>query len=254
MSLASYSSKGNTGYSAVVISAIGLSAHVYGRTSKLLVSLIRDDIRRTNIYNRLLGPPLNHPASLLPKDAHTSGTHVTVPTTRYPTPFNPTRRGLDAKMNVACQCSDVSFRTVTPEPLAIYHCHCTDCRKATASAFGTSAIFPASDLLSLPPELMQSKLKCWTRPTDSGGSMDCYFCRECGVRVLHQIRNPDGTARPVFVIRGGLIEGLDYSKAKHIFTRSAVVPIPEGAEQYEGRPPTMLGRPGNLDVVTGTQR
>lgn len=72
--------------------------------------------------------------------------------------------------------------------------------------------------------------------------MDCYFCKICGVRVFHRIRKPDGIERDTVSVKGGCIEGLDWSGAKHIFTRSAVVPIPEGAEQWEAAPGKMEGR------------
>lgn len=63
--------------------------------------------------------------------------------------------------------------------------------------------------------------------------MDCYFCNTCGVRVFHRIRDEDGTERSTVSVKGGCIEGLDWSSGKHIFTRSAVVPIPEGAERWQ---------------------
>ncbi|KAK3303001.1 Mss4-like protein [Chaetomium strumarium] len=145
-------------------------------------------------------------------------------------------------MEVTCQCKTISFTTPTAEPLAVYVCHCTECRAQSASAFGTSAIFPAEPgLFPLPPELA-SRLQVWTRPTDSGGTMDCYFCRVCGVRVMHRIRGADGTERETVSIKGGLVKGLSWKGAAHIFTRSAVVDVPEGVERWEGAPDVMPGR------------
>jgi hypothetical protein len=144
-------------------------------------------------------------------------------------------------MEVACQCNTVRFTTPAPEPLAVYVCHCTECRAQSASAFGTSAIFPAAGLFPLPAELA-SKLQMWTRPTDKGGTMDCYFCRVCGVRVMHRIREPDGTERDTVSIKGGVVKGLSWKGAAHIFTRSAVVDVPYGVERWEGAPDVMPGR------------
>ncbi|KAK4118683.1 hypothetical protein N657DRAFT_651048 [Parathielavia appendiculata] len=144
-------------------------------------------------------------------------------------------------MEVTCQCGAVTFTTPTPKPLALYHCHCTECRKQTASAYGSSAIFPAAGLFPLSANL-SSKLGVWTRPTDSGGSMDCYFCRECGVRVMHRIKGPDGVERDTVSIKGGLLGGLDWKGAPHIYTRSAVVELPEGVDTWEGAPEGMVGR------------
>ncbi|KAK4038530.1 Mss4-like protein [Parachaetomium inaequale] len=144
-------------------------------------------------------------------------------------------------MEVICECGTVQLTTPTPSPLKVYHCHCTECRKQSASAYGTSAIFPAEGLFPLSADL-SSKLDMWTRPTDKGGSMDCYFCKVCGVRVMHRIREPDGTERETVSIKGGLVNGLEWKGATHIYTRSAVVEVPEGVEQWEGAPGEMVGR------------
>ncbi|KAK4140747.1 uncharacterized protein C8A04DRAFT_31723 [Dichotomopilus funicola] len=154
-------------------------------------------------------------------------------------------------MEVRCQCGTVRFTTPTPAPLAVYHCHCTECRKQSSSAYGTSAIFPAAGLFPLSAELAAA-LGVWTRPTDRGGEMDCYFCKSCGGRVVHRIREPDGTERDVVSVKGGLVEGLRWEGAAHIFTRSAVVEIPEGVERWEAEPgdDSMPGRKG-LEELKG---
>lgn len=38
----------------------------------------------------------------------------------------------------------------------------------------------------------------------------------------------------VVSVKGGCLEGLDWSRAIHIWTKSAMIPIPEGAESYSG--------------------
>ncbi|KAK3689724.1 Mss4-like protein [Podospora appendiculata] len=154
-------------------------------------------------------------------------------------------------MKVRCQCKAVSFETPTPAPLSVYHCHCTECQLQSASAFGTSAVFPAAGLFPLAPDL-QAKLGCWTRPAQEGRTLDCYFCKVCGVRVMHRIRNADGKERSTVSIKGGLVEGLRYEGAKHIFVRSAVVPIPDGVEKFEAAPPVMEGRSAE-DVGRSTE-
>lgn len=142
-------------------------------------------------------------------------------------------------MDVRCQCGAVHFRTSTATPIALYHCHCLECRKQSASAFGTSAIFPSDGIFPLSPAL-SSALSLWSRPggEESGGrrTMDCYFCKVCGVRVFHRIRDEEGEGRPTVSVKGGCVEGLDWKGGKHIFCRSAVVDIPEGAERWEGPP------------------
>ena len=128
-------------------------------------------------------------------------------------------------MQASCQCGAVQFKTPTPEPLDLYHCHCIECRKQSSSAFGTSAIFPA---FPLPDNL---PLSCYTRKTDSGGLLDCYFCTICGARVLHSRQG-----KKTMSVKGGCLEGLDWSKAKHIWCSRAVVKIPEGVQRWDKEP------------------
>jgi len=125
-------------------------------------------------------------------------------------------------MEARCQCGAVSFKTPSEKPLALYICHCLECRRQTSSAFGTSAIFPRFQL----PET--KLLSCYTRPTASGNTLYCYFCQQCGTRLLHTTPNKN-----VVSVKGGCIDGLDWRKAIHIWTKSAMVPIPEGSEAYE---------------------
>ncbi|KAL0936762.1 glutathione-dependent formaldehyde-activating enzyme [Colletotrichum truncatum] len=139
-------------------------------------------------------------------------------------------------MNVECHCGAVKFPTPAPEPIDIYCCHCSECRRQSASAFGISAIFPADGLVPLSADL-ESKLQVWTRPTKSGGQMDCYFCRVCGSRIFHHVRESDGTRRSTVSIKGGSIKGLNFKKGKHIWTNNAVIPVPEGAESWPESPP-----------------
>ncbi|SPO07654.1 uncharacterized protein DNG_10349 [Cephalotrichum gorgonifer] len=124
-------------------------------------------------------------------------------------------------MDVACQCKAVTFKTPTLEPLATYVCHCTECQSRTGSAFGASAIFPKFTL----PEGMP--LACYARLTSSGDTLHCYFCKNCGTRILHTT-----AARNVVSVKGGCIPGLDWTKAIHVWASAAMVPIPEGCERY----------------------
>jgi len=81
----------------------------------------------------------------------------------------------------------------------------------------------------------------YTRETDSGGVLECWFCRECGGRVVHVGRGRDGETKKTVSVKGGCLEGLgagklDLRKAVHIWCKRAVVEIPEGVERWEGEP------------------
>ena len=141
-------------------------------------------------------------------------------------------------LTVSCQCGQITFPTPTVQPKAVYHCHCTECQKQSGSAFGTSAIFPSDGLFPL-SEVLEAGLRVYTRPTDSGGSMDCYFCSACGSRLFHRLRDSHGQPKPTVSIKGGCIEGLNWKNGKHIYVRSAVIDLPAEWEKYDTMPATM---------------
>ncbi|KAK0632088.1 Mss4-like protein [Immersiella caudata] len=169
-------------------------------------------------------------------------------------------------MDASCQCGAVAFKTPLPKPLALYICHCSECRRQTSSAFGTSAIFPKFDI----PDT--SLLSCYTRSTSNGQTLNCYFCKQCGTRLIHAT-----PGKNVVSVKGGCIDGLDWGAAIHIWfvplfdnfralaqqtlsltlycrTKSAMVPIPEGSETHSeesdftdyGSTQEMLDQPNDL--------
>lgn len=132
-------------------------------------------------------------------------------------------------MEGSCGCGAVQFTTPANAPLRLFHCHCLDCRKQSASAFGTSAIFPFFTIGDHP------HVSHFVRTCDSGRKQKCYFCKECGSRILHAQIVEDGDPH-VVAVKGGLLPNLDWKGAVHIYTRSAVVSIPEGVETFEADP------------------
>lgn len=128
-----------------------------------------------------------------------------------------------------CQCGAVRYQ-VSAAPLQLYVCHCLECRRQSASAFGISAIFPRRALT-----VTRGGVGTWTRPTDSGRMLDCTFCVTCGSRLWHATPADD-----VVSIKGGsLDEPVDLSAAIHIWTSRKLpgVMIPDDAIQYAEEPP-----------------
>jgi len=111
----------------------------------------------------------------------------------------------------------------------LFHCHCIDCRKQSASAFGTSAIFPFFSVANHP------SVASFVKEADSGRKKYCYFCKECGSRIIHATIVEGGNPQSISV-KAGLLDGLDWTGGMHIFCRSAVVPIPEGVRRWEAEP------------------
>ncbi|KAH7081184.1 Mss4-like protein [Paraphoma chrysanthemicola] len=132
-------------------------------------------------------------------------------------------------MNGSCACGSVTYTTPVKDPIMLFHCHCIDCRKQSSSAFGTSAIFPFFSVADHP------SVSYFVRQCDSGRKQHCYFCKSCGSRILHATIMENGDP-DVVAVKGGLLEGLDWNGATHIFCRSAVVPIPEGVKRWEAEP------------------
>ncbi|KAK8927640.1 hypothetical protein VCV18_004120 [Metarhizium anisopliae] len=120
-------------------------------------------------------------------------------------------------MDARCQCGAVGFKTPLPEPLALYICHCAECKRQTSSAFGASAIFPRF-------RIPEAEL------------LSCYASN-----LLFQDAFVLQT-KNVVSVKGGCLEGLDWGKAIHLWTKSAMVPIPEGSETHsEGSSSTDYG-------------
>ncbi|KAK8141625.1 hypothetical protein G3M48_010192 [Beauveria asiatica] len=130
-------------------------------------------------------------------------------------------------MDARCHCGAVRFKTPLAAPLATYVCHCDTCKALTSSAFAMSAIFPKFE----PPA--SELLSCYS-----------YFCRNCGTRILHST-----DAKNVVSVRGGCVSGIDWSKAVHIWTKSAMVPIPESSESYSERSSDSSGQGPAQDAL-----
>jgi len=129
-----------------------------------------------------------------------------------------------------CQCGAVRYE-IAGAPLTTYVCHCRECRKQSASAFGISVTVRTSDL-----HLRQGTVKSWTRGTDSGRRLKCVFCPECGSRLWHE-GDPKG---PTVSVKGGsLDEAVDLGQAQHIWISRKLpgVVIPADRPQFPQEPP-----------------
>jgi hypothetical protein len=116
------------------------------------------------------------------------------------------------------------------EALALYVCHCRECQKQSASAFGMSLVVPREGL-----RLTRGSPRFWTRPTDRGRRLRCAFCPDCGSRLWHET---EGTAATVALKAGSLDEPVDLTGAIHIWTsrKRPGITIPEGARQFPQEP------------------
>ncbi len=128
-----------------------------------------------------------------------------------------------------CQCGGVRYESAG-EPLALYVCHCLECRRQSASAFGMSLEVPAAGL-----RLTRGAPKFWSRATDSGKRLRCAFCPDCGSRLWHESEPPSET---LSIKAGSLDEPVDISTAIHVWTARKLpgLSIPEGAARFPEEP------------------
>lgn len=138
--------------------------------------------------------------------------------------------GLNAEpLTGGCQCGHIRYE-ISEEPVTFYICHCKECQKQSASAFGMSlTVYRAAT------KIVSGEMKVWSRDTDTGAKMSCYFCPECGVRLFHA----KSASLDIWNLKAGTLDdGFDQSPIGHIWTRSAwpFVDIPQDSLTYETQP------------------
>ncbi|MCP4875940.1 MAG: GFA family protein [Gammaproteobacteria bacterium] len=113
-----------------------------------------------------------------------------------------------------CQCGAIRYELIGM-PKMLYACHCSDCQKQSASAFGMSLIMDPREI-----EISQGaeRLQSWDTQGDDGAIKRCSFCPECGTRILHGSDNP---LEQVSIKAGSLDDTSDLRPIAHIWLKSA---------------------------------
>ena len=135
------------------------------------------------------------------------------------------------KYHGGCQCGAVRY-TVTVDRLTAYACHCLECQKQSASAFGISVPVLEDDFG------VTGELSNWGRTTHSGSYTDCYFCPKCGTRLYHSGHNRPG----LITVKGGSFDKAeDLTFAAHVWVSRKVawIDLPEDASQWQTQPQTL---------------
>lgn len=109
----------------------------------------------------------------------------------------------------SCLCGEVRYEIHGPLG-PIVHCHCSMCRKAQGSAFGTISPVPAASFVLLKGE---HALKGYGSSPDK----ERIFCRHCGSPLFSRRKSAPGTIR---LRVGTLDDPLPHRPAAHIFTAS----------------------------------
>ncbi|KAI4649298.1 hypothetical protein J4E93_003614 [Alternaria ventricosa] len=131
----------------------------------------------------------------------------------------------EGEATATCYCGAVqlAFPTTAPGLVDIFVCHCTDCRKITASAFTSAFIVAASAVKHIRG---QDNLKKFSQSqtTASGQAMTNYFCDTCGT-LMYRLSTVDDL---------NLMEGLLRPKREvYVKDRVSWVHGVEGARQSE---------------------
>jgi hypothetical protein len=83
-------------------------------------------------------------------------------------------------------------------------------------------------------EDQSANIGVWERTSERGNKRLCYFCKTCGVRLIHHSIMPDGSLKATLSVKAGCLPEMSLEGATHIYTRSALVPVPEGS--WPGEP------------------
>jgi hypothetical protein len=109
-----------------------------------------------------------------------------------------------------CQCGHIRYR-VTGQPLRVALCYCQECQRHSGSAFSMNMIVRDSDF-----EIVAGSVKRFSRAADSGRTVECAFCPECGTRILHL---PEFAPGIVNVKAGTLDDASDLRPAVEVFAK-----------------------------------
>jgi hypothetical protein len=134
-----------------------------------------------------------------------------------------------SRLTGGCRCGAVRYE-LADAPHETCICHCQECQKQSASAFGISVMVRSANVRRL-----TGKLECWSRATDSRRTPACYFCATCGTRLWHGDKD---RAEEISIKGGTFDEPVDLRRAIHIWTRRKLpgVLIPDDAQQFPGEP------------------
>jgi hypothetical protein len=115
-------------------------------------------------------------------------------------------------MTGGCPCGAVRYQLAS-FPLLLYSCNCTDCQKASGSAFALNMPVRARDL-----RILQGEPKGWHHTSPKGVRVTSWFCGDCGGRLYGERA---GRAEIVNLRAGTLDDTTWLVPVAHMFTKSA---------------------------------
>ena len=132
-------------------------------------------------------------------------------------------------MTGGCPCGAIRYE-IASFPLLLYTCNCTDCQKASGSAFALNMPVVAKDF-----HILRGEPKRWHHTSPTGVAVASWFCGDCGGRLYGERAG----RREIVNLRAGTLDDTTWLvPVAHIFMRSAqpwVLPA-ANAECHETRP------------------
>ncbi|KAF5353080.1 hypothetical protein D9758_008745 [Tetrapyrgos nigripes] len=105
----------------------------------------------------------------------------------------------------SCLCGGIQF-TVTGDPFLYILCHCTNCKKASGSAFLANAWFKYEDVEVKDNNLLRTYKDIGTK---SGSTLVRQFCSNCGSNVFIRPDKNNLKKGDVYIIHAPLVEGYE---------------------------------------------
>lgn len=128
----------------------------------------------------------------------------------------------------SCQCGAVEFG-LKSEKVISWICHCRQCQKKTASAFGISVPVKRAAFE------LRGTLSSHEYVADRGVTYTCWSCPVCGTRMYHDV-TPN--SEYITLQGGALDDAWALEPLAHVWTsrKHDWLPIPPEVEQFETQP------------------
>ena len=125
-----------------------------------------------------------------------------------------------------CLCGDVRYE-IRGEPVYVFHCHCSMCRRAGGAAFQTWAGFGADALT-----VTQGEAETY----NSSSFANRKFCGRCGGQLFYEYTTEQ--TPPVWITLGSLDRPERLTPQRHIFVADRVpwLHFADGFPTTEGEP------------------
>ena len=115
-------------------------------------------------------------------------------------------------MTGGCPCGAIRYE-IASFPLLLYTCNCTDCQRASGSAFALNMPVPAKDF-----RILKGEPKGWHHTSPTGVAVISWFCSDCGGRLYG---DRAGRAEIVNLRAGTLDDTTWLVPLAHMFMNSA---------------------------------